>query len=327
LPLCEHVLVAGRMRAFPHGHLSNDILLDTRLVPLLATFLSCTGLAVSVLRSRSSESQRPAHLGAQHPAARAMARGKLVKALAAAALLALSVYTELAFAERKSALVRAALIRPAVRRPSRFRAKTVLTDRASQAYAAALSTLSAFLPPSTRLCLRTRATAIILVLLGRTCTGKSGRSSGTPCTCWERARGADLWENSRCVSSLASACRCSSHSSMLRRTLRCVACCVLRVSAECRHAEPVLGGGQTRTGQYMHAARVLVPIPLRLADRAAQRPPKASILSPLTFTFVSPLIARGGPLAARGREPGQNPHPRGVPRARCVYLSCVCDRV
>jgi hypothetical protein len=84
-------LVAGRMRAFTHGHLGNDTLLDICLLPLVATFLSCTGLAVSVLRSRSSESQRPAHLGAQHPAARAIACGKLVEALAAAALLALSV--------------------------------------------------------------------------------------------------------------------------------------------------------------------------------------------------------------------------------------------
>jgi hypothetical protein len=104
------------MRAIPHSDLSNDTLLHIRLLPLVATVLSCAGLAVSVLRSRSSESQRPAHLGAQHSAARAIACGKLVKALAAAAPLALSVYTELAFAEGKSALVRAALVRPAVRR-------------------------------------------------------------------------------------------------------------------------------------------------------------------------------------------------------------------
>jgi hypothetical protein len=45
-----------------------------------------------------------------------MARGNFNEALAAAALLALSVDTELAFAEGKSALVRAALVRPAVRR-------------------------------------------------------------------------------------------------------------------------------------------------------------------------------------------------------------------
>jgi hypothetical protein len=60
----------------------------------------------------SVPSQRPAHLDAlrtQHPAARAMACGKLVEALAAAALFALSVDTDLA--EGKSALVR-----PAVRR-------------------------------------------------------------------------------------------------------------------------------------------------------------------------------------------------------------------
>jgi hypothetical protein len=39
------------------------------------------------------------------------------------------------------------------------------TDRARQAYAAALSTLSAVLPPSTRLHLQSRATAILLALL------------------------------------------------------------------------------------------------------------------------------------------------------------------
>jgi hypothetical protein len=81
-------LVAGRMRAFPHGHLSNDIILDIRLLSLVVTFLFCAGVAICVFRSRSSQSQRPAHLGAQYPAARAIARGKLVEALAAAALLA-----------------------------------------------------------------------------------------------------------------------------------------------------------------------------------------------------------------------------------------------
>jgi hypothetical protein len=40
-----------------------------------------------------------------------------------------------------------------------------IDDHARQAYAAALSTLSAVLPPSTRLHLETRATAILLVLL------------------------------------------------------------------------------------------------------------------------------------------------------------------
>jgi hypothetical protein len=105
---------------FPSHYISSDNLLDIRLLPLVATVLSCAGLAVSVLysRSRSSGSQHPTHLDAlraQQPAARAIARGKLVKALAATALLALSVYTELAFAGGKSALVRAALVCPAVR--------------------------------------------------------------------------------------------------------------------------------------------------------------------------------------------------------------------
>jgi hypothetical protein len=40
----------------------------------------------------------------------------------------------------------------------------MLTDHARQAYAAALSTLSAVLPPSTRLHLQTRAAAILLAL-------------------------------------------------------------------------------------------------------------------------------------------------------------------
>jgi hypothetical protein len=98
----------------------SETLLDIRLLPLVATVLSCAGLAVSTLYSpsRSSRSQHPAHLDAlraQEPAARAIARWKLVKALAAAALLALSVYTELAFAGGKSALVRVALVCPAVR--------------------------------------------------------------------------------------------------------------------------------------------------------------------------------------------------------------------
>jgi hypothetical protein len=44
-----------------------------------------------------------------------MARCKLVKALAGAALLALRVYTELVFDGGKGALVRAALVGPAVR--------------------------------------------------------------------------------------------------------------------------------------------------------------------------------------------------------------------
>jgi hypothetical protein len=107
------------MRVFPHGHLSYAILPDIRLLPLVATIFSCPGLVVSVLRSRSSEFQRLAHLSvirAQQPAARVIARGELVEALAAAALLALSVYTELPFAEGKRAFVRAALVRPAVRR-------------------------------------------------------------------------------------------------------------------------------------------------------------------------------------------------------------------
>jgi hypothetical protein len=50
------------------------------------------------------------------PTARAMARCKLVKALAAAGLVSLSVYAELVFDEGKGALVRAALVRRAVRR-------------------------------------------------------------------------------------------------------------------------------------------------------------------------------------------------------------------
>jgi hypothetical protein len=48
---------------------------------------------------------------------------------------------------------------------ARFRSQDMSTDRARQAYAAALSTLSAVLSPSTRLHLQTRATAILLALL------------------------------------------------------------------------------------------------------------------------------------------------------------------
>jgi hypothetical protein len=109
---------------FPSRYISSETLFDIRLLPLVATVLSCAGLAVSVIysRSRSSESQYPPHLDAlraQQPAARAIARWRLVQALAATALLALSVYTELAFDEGKSALVRAALVCSAVRpRPS-----------------------------------------------------------------------------------------------------------------------------------------------------------------------------------------------------------------
>jgi hypothetical protein len=78
--------------------------------------------------------------------------------------------------------------RPPCGASSRFRAKIVLTDRANQAYAASLSTLSAFLPPSTRLHLHTRATAILLALLGRAWTETSGRSSHSHCTRRKRAR-------------------------------------------------------------------------------------------------------------------------------------------
>jgi hypothetical protein len=74
----------------------------------------------------------------------------------------------------------------------------------------------------------------------------------------------------------------------------------------------------------MHVARVLVRVPLRLADRPPQA---ASISSRLTFTFVSPLSARGGPPAARGRGREREPRARGVPCARCNYLSCVSHRV
>jgi hypothetical protein len=74
----------------------------------------------------------------------------------------------------------------------------------------------------------------------------------------------------------------------------------------------------------MHASRVLVPVSLRFAERASQT---ILISSPRTFTFVSPLIARSGPPAARGCGQERDIRPRDVPRARCVYLICVCDRV
>jgi hypothetical protein len=160
------------MRVFPHGHLSYAILPDIRLMLLVATIFSCAGLVVSVLRSRYSESQRLAHLDAlraQHPATRAMARGKLVEVLAVVVL----------FGEKRPRPRGAC---PPCSASSRFRAKTVLTVRVSQTYAAALSTLWAFLPPSTRLHLQTRATATLLALQGRTCTGTSGRSSRSSCT-------------------------------------------------------------------------------------------------------------------------------------------------
>jgi hypothetical protein len=97
------------MRVFPHGHLSYAILPGIRLLPLVATAISYAGLAVSIVRSRSSESQRPAHVDAlraqqltgrpRHGARQANrgARGR-------------------GAARGKSALVRAALVRPAVRR-------------------------------------------------------------------------------------------------------------------------------------------------------------------------------------------------------------------
>jgi hypothetical protein len=95
--------------------MSSETLLDLRLLPLVATVLSFAGLAVSVLYSRSRSPTHLDALRAQQPAARVIARWKLVQALAAMALLALSLYTELAFAGGKSALVRAALVCPAVR--------------------------------------------------------------------------------------------------------------------------------------------------------------------------------------------------------------------
>jgi hypothetical protein len=104
---------------FPSRYTSSEILLDIRLL------LICS-LPFPPARASPSPSSAPPALrnhcilpfrghpcvagGARH------ARCKLVKALAAAGLLALSVYTELAFAEGKSALVRPALVEYAVRR-------------------------------------------------------------------------------------------------------------------------------------------------------------------------------------------------------------------
>jgi hypothetical protein len=128
--------------------------------PIAAPVLSCAGLVVSVLHSRASALT---DLPAQQPAARAIAHCKLIKALVATILFALSLYTEIAFVEGKSVLVLAALIGPTVRqrppspRPRRLTAHASVRRRPVYPLHL-LAALHATVPP-------TRATAILLALL------------------------------------------------------------------------------------------------------------------------------------------------------------------
>jgi hypothetical protein len=199
---------------------------------------------------------RSAPLEAFHvqPTTRAMARCKLVKALAAAGLLTLSVYTELVFDEGKGALVRAALVGPAVRRRASALRICQLTTPARSPPPPC--------PPSSPSCRPPRAY-----------TSKHARpplSSRSPCTVWIHAEAPCSGRRSRCAPPRASACRCSGRASTFRRTLRCVACCVLYVLAERAHAESA-GRGQSRAGEYISPAfSCSYPFPRAGADHASQ---------------------------------------------------------
>jgi hypothetical protein len=152
----------------PKSHNRRHEFLDIRLLPFSVTILSGSVLATTIVArcGRPYPGLRTTTLSGalyeqwNQPKGRSITVFKAGKALLAAILLAVSLYTEAAFVEGKTALVRASLVLPVVSYTSpRSR---IRTHESIQAYGALLSSLAVVTPASAALHLQTRGTLVLL---------------------------------------------------------------------------------------------------------------------------------------------------------------------
>jgi hypothetical protein len=221
----------------PSRHTSrSEILLEIRLLPLVATFPSCARPPLLPLFGTTAfcPFRGP-------PCMAGSARDRPLQALQSARGRGAARAERVHRPRVRQGQERA---RPRGARRSRgastcFRSQDMLTDdHARQASSAALATLSAFLPPSMRLYPQTRAIAILLALLAPHLNHDAERSSHSTCILWIHARAPCSGQSSRRAPSRASACRCSSHANTSRRTLRYVVCGVPRALLSVRAQNP-----------------------------------------------------------------------------------------
>jgi hypothetical protein len=140
-----HAITAGTYRSTPASCPS----------PLPSSPARASASPSSAPPARRKHGILPLSWLSMRPAARAIVHYKFVEVRAGAALLALSLYTELAFDEGKGALVRAALVEPAVRHRASALGLCQLTTPARRtpppcSPSRRLTALHAPIPPNTR---------------------------------------------------------------------------------------------------------------------------------------------------------------------------------